>query len=99
MLDKSLPIELTHAGEIISEDGRRWKAGKYAVGVVPDRFAVSHLGRNLDPGITHNYTEPPVLGEKQKAPEPELKLEAKVEDKPAAKVAQPAAAIPAPPAA
>ena len=85
------PIELTHTGEIISEDGRKWKAGKYAAGVVPAKFAVRHLGKNLDPNIKHEYAKPPVLGEEDK---PELKLETdrvqadplatKVEDKPAA---------------
>jgi hypothetical protein len=86
-LNQSLPIELTHEGEIISEDGRKWKAGKYEAGVVPVKFVVNHLARNLDPNVKHEYSKPPVLGGEES--EPELKLEAKIEDKPVARAATP----------
>jgi hypothetical protein len=95
MLLQDQPIELTHEGILLDKTGRKWKAGKYPPNTVPYELTEDVRGNNFTASEKQEYSKIPTLDEEK---EPELKLEAKVEDKPPAKVAQPAAAIPAPPA-
>jgi hypothetical protein len=95
MLFQDQPIELIHDGILLDKTGRKWKAGKYPANSVPYELTEDVRGENFEATEDRKYDKVPTLDEEK---EPELKLEAK-EDKPAARVAQPAAAIPAPPAA
>lgn len=96
MLFQDQPIELTHEGILLDKTGRKWSAGKYPANSVPYELTEDVRGKNFEASEDQKYDKVPTLGSVK---EPELKLEIK-EDKPvAARVAQPAAAIPAPPVA
>ena len=95
MLFQDQPIELTHTGILLDKTGRKWAAGKYPPNTVPYELTEDVRGKNFEASEKQEYDKVPVLGEEK---EPELKLEIKAEDKPPARVAQPAPAA-APPAA
>lgn len=93
MLDTTLPIELTHQGELMSQDGRKWKAGKYPANSVPTEIAHDRYGKNFEADDKTQWTKVPVLGEESQ-PEPEVKLEQAV-PKVASPVEDKAASAPA----
>jgi hypothetical protein len=99
MLNQELPIELIHDGILLDKTGRKWKAGKYPANTVPFELTEDVRGVNFEASEEQKYSQVPSLDDKDDKKEPELKLEAKIEDKPPARVAQPAAAVPAPPTA
>jgi hypothetical protein len=95
MLNQDQPIKLTHEGILLDKTGRKWSKGKYPASSVPYELTEDVRGKNFEASEDQKYDKVPTNEEK----EPELKLEIKEEKPAAARVAQPAAAIPAPPAA